>query len=245
MELNKKNQDYEKPLIDNGPVSTASTLVAKNQKSNNYTFNADSLDLSNSIGADSILGRSTEGNNWAKTPQLSVPADDAKYTQKSPMSNYIRAMIIASAFYYMGYYYGIMNPMGTILAKEVFGKTTKPEIDAFNGNVNLYFCLGCNVSILLVGPIVDLLGRIRVIILVEATGLALVSLYLVENLTVLYVTRALDGALSGLLIGACSIALAEMFPREVTGFGGLFTYLSMTSFILLGWLTPTSSTTTR
>ena len=228
--INSTNQDNEKPLLQEEDLSSyLPTKIQKGSLSPNQAL------LDCTITADSI---STASASTDSEKSIEASEDDQKYTQKSSTTNYMRAMVIASGLYYLGYYYGIMNPMGTILAKRVFNKTTEAEIDNFNGNVDLYFCLGCNISMMLAGPIVDFVGRIRLIILVQVTGIILASLYMVEDLTVLYLLRGVDGVLSGLINSTCPIALAEMFPSDVTGFGGLFMYLSQTCFILLGWLTP-------
>ena len=241
MELNKNNQENEQPLVEeSGELPEEIRLVAKNQNSivtpsSDYST---SVYDSHTIGAESTIQANPYRENWTKATRLTQIVLEGNYTQKSPMTNYLRAMVIASAFYYMGYYYGIMNPIGTVLAKKIFHMSTQEEIDAFNGNVDFYFCVACNVSSFLVGPLVNIFGRIRLLIIIEIAGIVLASLYLVEDLTVLYVTRGIDGILSGLIVGVCSISLSEMFPSKVTGFGGVFMYLSMTFFILLGWLTP-------
>ena len=147
-------------------------------------------------------------------------------------------MILAAGGYYFGYYVGIMNPLGTPLAKDVYDLKTKTQVDEFNGNVNFYFCIGTFIACFIAGILADAVGRIRVIMLTEVLCFVTSYLYTVQNLNVLYAVRFVSGLVTGMIAGVVPVALAEMFPPAISGFGGLFFYLCLTGFILLGWFSP-------
>ena len=158
------------------------------------------------------------------------------FTQKSAFLNYFRAFIIGFGCYYLGYYIGILNPMGNPLAKIVYKMEDKNEIASFVGNLNLYYSLGAMISVFVVGPLSDTIGRIKLLIICEVISIGTGYLYTIKSTTILLMTRAIGGVIAGLNSSAGPIALAEMFPSAVTGAGGLFLYFSVTSFIFLGYL---------
>ena len=169
---------------------------------------------------------------------MEPPQGPQSYSQGSVLFNYIRAVTIAAGGYYLGYYLGIMNPLGTPLAKDVYNLKTKDEIDEFNGNVNFYFSAGTFISCFVAGILADAIGRIRLIMLTEILSFFVAYLYTIQNLPTLYFNRVLSGTVSGLMSSSVPIALAEMFPPTITGFGGLFFYLCLSGFMLLGWFSP-------
>ena len=185
---------------------------------------------------DSVQGTILNAKDSAlgSKPQKS----EDEYQQKSVGMNYARALILASSVYFTGYYMGIMNPMGSVMAYQVFGMKTKPEMESFLGNTNLFLCMGATISFFCVGMIADLVGRIRLLIIVEFMSLIVVMGYFLKSILAFYFVRTLSGLVVGILSGLLPIILSEMFPSSITGVAGLFCYFSSTVFTLLGWLTP-------
>ena len=154
------------------------------------------------------------------------------FPQKSKFMNYIRACVLAFGGYYGGFCLGIMNPMAVPLGKNLY-KLEGDDYKNFESNVNAYFTLGALVAVGLSGPLSNLIGRVRWMIVMEIVGIGLGYLYTIENVTALYVARCVSGVISssGFTIGV--IAIAEMFPGSISGFCGLFMYITLTGFILI------------
>ena len=148
--------------------------------------------------------------------------------------NYLRAITLALGGYYFGYYIGITNPMADPLT--TYYNIDKDSITGFKGNINSFFSLGAMVSVFLVGPLSNIIGRVRVLILAEVIGIITSYLYTIKSVPLLLTLRAVGGVITGINSGVGPVALSEMFPGPITGFGGLFLYFSITSFILLGWI---------
>ena len=89
-------------------------------------------------------------------------------------------------------------------------------------------------TVFLVGPLSNIIGRVRVLILSEIMSLICCYLYTIKSIPLLYFVRAVGGIITGINSGVGPVALREMFPSSVTGFAGVFLYFSLTSFILLG-----------
>lgn len=136
--------------------------------------------------------------------------------------------------YYFGYYIGIFNPLGEPLAEKVYGYSGEKKISLI-GNINLYFTVGAAVSVFLCSHISDIFGRVRLVIFLELLALFTCYTYTIQNITVLLITRTVCGVIVGLNSTILPVALTEMFPGSVRGFGGFVGYFAVSSFILLGW----------
>ena len=173
--------------------------------------------------------------------KLSKPTQtktELEYEQRSKVKNYARSLILASTVYFTGFNIGIMNPMGEVMGYNVFKMKTKLEMETFLGNANLFLCMGAMVSYFFVGPLADMIGRIRLLILVEVISLLAILGYLIESVTAFYFVRMVSGLVIGILDGLVPITLSELFPSSITGVGGLFCYFLSTLSMVLGWLTP-------
>lgn len=153
--------------------------------------------------------------------------------QRSKGANYLRAIALSMGGYYFGYYIGIFNPLGNPLVERVYNRTGDAR-DQLVGNINLFFTLGAAISVFISGPLADLVGRIRLILVCEIVAIVTCALYWIESVPVLLGVRFLSGIITGINAGIVPFTLTEMFPSSLTGFGGLFFYFALSSHILLG-----------
>ena len=216
-------------------------LVKKNTFNPNLGQNRDAATIearSTYTGSQvsSTLNPSTRFKSESSKPTQTKGEDE--YEQRSKLINYTRAIILSCSVYFMGFNMGIMNPMGEVMALNVFKMKTKEEMEAFIGDTNLYLCMGAMVTYFFVGPLADFFGRIRLQILVQVISLITVMGYLVESILAFYIVRIVSGFLIGILCGLLPITLSELFPSSITGVGGLFLYFASTLSMVLGWLTP-------
>lgn len=70
----------------------------------------------------------------------------------------------------------------------------------------------------------------------EVLHICIALLYLVENLTLLIILRAVTGIVGGLSLGVTPCVLRDLFPAQKSGFGCTLAYLIMTSFVLIASL---------
>lgn len=136
--------------------------------------------------------------------------------------------------YYFGYYIGIFNPLGDPLVEKVYGLSGDARLNLI-GNINLFFTVGAAISVFISGPLSDFVGRIRLLLFLEFLAVGSCLAYTIESTTVLLTIRALSGIITGINAGLVPVALTEMFPGSIAGFGGLFFYFALSSFILIGW----------
>lgn len=146
--------------------------------------------------------------------------------------NYLRACVLAFGGYYFGYEVAIMNPMTEPLGKLIYNLEGDDFVD-FKSYVNTFFTLGALIAVGLAGPLSNLIGRIRWLIILEVLSVALGYAYTVKSLPVLYIARTLSGMISGSNSALGLVAISEMFPSAIAGFSGLFLYIVLTSFILI------------
>ena len=220
------------------PETNLDWLPAKAAKPDDLEINLKGSKSSTSSN-HSPSSQAAEQKDREAGPEVSLQVTKKReYRQRSAFLNYTRAIMVALLNYFPGYYNGIMNPMGNILASRIFKFEKQSEVDAFLGNVNLYFCLGAAISFFLVGPLTDFVGRVRLVLLVGLTAVLITLGYSVESVLMFYVVRTVSGVVTGLLAGVVPVCLSELFPSAVTGVAGCFCYFSGVSFMMLGWLTP-------
>ena len=198
---------------------------------NDYSINANTDEISLAKGADYYEEAPRRGRSKTSVPEAEVQ-------QKSVLVNFLRAFLVATCYYYPGYYLGIMNPMGKPMTKWIFGITVQKDIDGFLGNANLFLCAGTTLCCIMIGPLSNLIGRIRLLYVAEFLSLFVGIAYTIDSMNIFYLVRFLSGIIMGVFLNVAPISLSELFPSSVAGSGGLFCYFSACTAMLLGWLTP-------
>ena len=157
-------------------------------------------------------------------------------TQKSVAHNYTKMIILALGCYYFGYFNAVFNPIGKSLGQVVYQINDDSKLNGFLGSLNSYFAFGGAFAVLISGPVSNHIGRVRLLILAEVVALSTFYLYTLKSITLLLSLRFVGGMIAGLNMNIGTAAIIEMFPTTISGFGGLFVYLSLTSFAVLGYL---------
>ena len=152
--------------------------------------------------------------------------------QRSVYYNYLLALTIAFGGFYMGYYLSIFGPFGNELLKTNF-KVEAKNIDSVDGNLGLFWAIGCMLGAVTGGYFLKLIGRMKSIIMFEILRLVITLCYSIPNLNVLYVVRVLCGFTVGNFNCICPITTREILPRELVSFGGIMFYGSFSFAILL------------
>ena len=132
----------------------------------------------------------------------------------------------------------ILNPIGKIMGRLVYELKTDKEVNDFLGNSNLCISGAAMISFFFIGPLANLVGRVRLLMISELVTLVLAAGYFVHSIEFFYGIRVISGLVVGIIAGGVPVSLSEMFPSSVRGIAGCFSYFSGTSFSLIGFLTP-------
>jgi len=164
------------------------------------------------------------------TPQPSTPE-----IQRSKFYNYALALTVALGGFHLGYYISIFNPFSDQFLDKSYQITSKSDRDSEIGTINLCFTLGCMVGAILGGYLLQITGRIKSIMLLECISIAVMVAYYFspDSLWLMYITRVLSGMLVGMFNTVCPTTNAEILPKDVSSFGGVMFYGSITTGILV------------
>ena len=146
-------------------------------------------------------------------------ADDNTYEKRMKRinrMNYVRIFLLALKSIPYGYYISIFNPIGSILMRDVYG-LDKDHSNSMLGNINMFYALGGFFSVLTAGPLSELLGRRKLIIILDISNIFVISLYSIKSLFVLQAVRFFSGWISAGLGMVSNIYITECLPKKLSG----------------------------
>lgn len=100
----------------------------------------------------------------------------------------------------------------------------------------LLFSLGALAGLICEEWLFRLVGKMRLVLLMEVCHIIVALLYLIQNLTLLVILRVLTGIVGGLSLGVIPIVLRDVFPVNKASRGCTIGYFIMVFFILLASL---------
>ncbi len=169
---------------------------------------------------------------------MEIKSGHHDFEQKSILLNSARAAVLGIGGFYLGYYMSIMNVMGNPICYNILGYTKKSEVANVVGNFNLIYSAGAAIGVLLIGPLVKYIGRIRTILLCEVLLLLSILSYSEGTEFLIYAARVLSGFISALNQVIGSVAIVELLPQKIAGGGNVFIYFCICIGILVCNLMP-------
>lgn len=160
--------------------------------------------------------------------------------QLSKLKNHSTALLLGSGGFYFGYYVAIFNPLFFPMLTGSFGyDKTKDEnlLNTYFGLVNLFFCLGAMIGVLVSGYLSDKFGRRPILYSGEIIALIGLVPSIFAHIAPLLISRIINGVVTGINSSMFSVIMAEMLPNKVCGFGNSFSYMAITIGILMAYLT--------
>lgn len=100
----------------------------------------------------------------------------------------------------------------------------------------LLFSLGALLGLFLEDWFFKLIGKMRLVLLMEVLHITIALLYLIESKLLLIILRAVTGVVGGLSLGVTPCVLRDLFPANKSGLGCTLAYLIMVSFVLIASL---------
>ena len=159
--------------------------------------------------------------------------------QKSKLRNIAFTLLLASNGVIFGYSVGIFNPLGPPLFRYVYNldpEKDKEQSNNYLGTVFMILSVGALVGTFFLGYFPDKIGRKPFIIAAEVVMIVTTPLYLFTNIYVLSVARFF----TGFYITCTSISYkinTELLPNSVAGLGNMLSYVMLTTFVFVAYLT--------
>ncbi len=179
--------------------------------------------------------RAEQPQNGALSYDNFDPEPQAPEIQRSQFYNYALALTVAMGGFHLGYYISIFGPFSDQFLQQSYNVTSQNDRDSQIGTINLCFTLGCMAGAMGGAYLLRWFGRIRSIIILDSINILVMVAYYFspENYYLLLVTRVLSGILVGMFNTVCPLTNAEILPKEVSSFGGVMFYGSITTGILI------------
>lgn len=139
-------------------------------------------------------------------------------------------VLASTAGIYFGYFQSIFNPLGAKLLRLHY---VVDDVNAYYGNLNLFFPIGAGIGCIIAGILASKVGRVRTVIGCEVYILIIYGLMLIDNIWMLNVTRFLSGIAAGVTSTLGPISTTECLPKKWTGPFGVMMYIWLTLFIIV------------
>ena len=157
------------------------------------------------------------------------------YCQRSKALNITRMFTLVLSNFYAGYFViigGVLSPTLTDLVYEL----PEDERSQVTGNFGFFLSVGCIASNMLSGVLAKHIGRVKLIIVLEACRIVCSLVYRIENLYLFYTMRFASGFLGTIGLGLVPFIINEMIPSELTGYGGSLSFTFITLGLFVGSL---------
>lgn len=167
----------------------------------------------------------------------SSDSSDSHFTahEKSPKFNYFLLILIASGNYFFGYYLAIANVMAQPMLKGIYG-LQEEEFKSRTSMFGFLFSIGCLIGLSFEGQFIHIVGKLRLIYIVEILHILIAWMYLINGLGLLTINRFITGLVGGLSMGLIPVVNRDLFPSYKAGVGCIYSFISMVLFVLLASL---------
>lgn len=102
--------------------------------------------------------------------------------------------------------------------------------------IALLFSVGALAGLVCQKWLFSMIGRLRLIFVMELCHIVIALLYLIESLNLFIILRVLAGVVGGLSLGVIPVVLRDIFPVDKASRGCTIGYFIMTVFFLIGSL---------
>jgi SP family galactose:H+ symporter-like MFS transporter len=126
-------------------------------------------------------------------------------------------LLLASGGLFYGYLIGTFNNFGDAFLQNIYSVSAKEDKIAILGNLNFYFLVGGLLSTVTASFIFEALGRYKSILLMCLAKIAVLCLFLVQNIYVLYVGRFVGGYLGCFSTFIVPLMIKETIPLKYAG----------------------------
>ena len=170
-----------------------------------------------------------------RSPVIVPSNQEANFVERSQLSNTLLMIGLVLSNYYFGYYLVIANVLAPSLTEHIF-EVNQEDIDKTTGRFGFFFAIGCIISSLFSGYLVKVIGRVKLVLLLELLKIVSCLLYRIESLEVFLAVRTLSGVLGGIGLGLVPLVCKELLPQRIQGFGGTSAFLMVSIFMIIGSL---------
>lgn len=165
-----------------------------------------------------------------------------EYQQSSKTKNYLSGLVLTCGGFYLGYYIGILNPIGEEMLKKVYNYEGSEEKDkqreSMNGALNMVFSLGAFLGVSITGYLSDRIGRKTVMMFSDILAIVISGFFLIRIIEVLMLARFFCGLVGAVYIQIGAVIVSELYPNKIAGFANAFGYVFLTLAILVSYTIP-------